>query len=77
MCIVLVAQLCGTVCDPMDCSSPGSSVHGILQATILEWLPVPSLGINVYVYTQMCAKYNYVYIKKYMKSFPSHFPSNT
>ena len=29
---VLVAQLCLTVCDPMDCSLPGSSVHGILQA---------------------------------------------
>ena len=34
--IVLVAQLCLTLCDPMDCSSPGSSVHGIFQATILE-----------------------------------------
>ena len=32
-----VAQSCPTLCDPMDCSSPGSSVHGILQATILEW----------------------------------------
>ena len=29
---VLVAQLCPTLCDPMDCSLPGSSVHGILQA---------------------------------------------
>ena len=34
---VLVAQLCPTFCDPMDCSLPGSSVHGILQARILEW----------------------------------------
>ena len=33
---VKVAQLCLTVCDPMDCSSPGSSVHGILEARILE-----------------------------------------
>ena len=33
---VLVAQLCLTLCDPMDCSPPGSSVHGILQARILE-----------------------------------------
>ena len=30
-------QLCPTLCDPMDCSSPGSSVHGILRARILEW----------------------------------------
>ena len=37
---VLVAQLCLTLCDPMDCSSPGSSVHGILQARILEWVAV-------------------------------------
>ena len=32
-----VAQLCPTLCDPMDCSLPGSSVHGIFQARILEW----------------------------------------
>ena len=31
-----VAQLCLTLCDPMDCSPPGSFVHGILQAGILE-----------------------------------------
>ena len=33
---VLIAQSCLTLCDPMDCSSPGSSVHGILQARTLE-----------------------------------------
>ena len=38
---VLVAQSCPTLCDPMDCDPPGSSVHGILQARILEWLAVP------------------------------------
>ena len=38
---VLVAQLCLTLCDPMDCSLPGSSVHGILQARILEWVAIP------------------------------------
>ena len=32
-----VAQSCPTLCDPMDCSLPGSSVHGIFQAKILEW----------------------------------------
>ena len=32
-----VTQLCLTLCDPMDCSPPASSVHGILQARILEW----------------------------------------
>ena len=32
-----VAQSCLTLCNPMDCSSPGSSVHGIYQARVLEW----------------------------------------
>ena len=39
---VSVAQLCPTLCDPMDCSPPGSSVPGILQARILEWVAMPS-----------------------------------
>ena len=38
---VLVAQLCWTLCNPMDCGPPGSSVHGILHATILEWIAIP------------------------------------
>ena len=37
-----VAQSCPAVCDPMDCSPPGSSVHGILQARILEWAAISS-----------------------------------
>ena len=35
-------QLCPALCDPMNCSLPGSSVHGILQARILEWVAIPS-----------------------------------
>ena len=35
-------QSCPTLCDPIDGSSPGSSVPGILQARTLEWLPFPS-----------------------------------
>ena len=38
----LVAKSCLTLCDPMDCSPPGSSVCGILQARILEWVAIPS-----------------------------------
>ena len=34
-----------TLCDPMDCRPPGSSVHGILQARILEWVAMPSSGV--------------------------------
>ena len=33
-------QSCPTLCNPMDCSPPGSSVHGILQASILEWVAI-------------------------------------
>ena len=35
-------QSCLTLCDPMDCRPPGSSVHGILQARIMEWVAMPS-----------------------------------
>ena len=35
-----VAQSCPTFCDPMDCSLPGSSLHGILQARVLEWVAI-------------------------------------
>ena len=35
-----VAQSCPTLCDPMDCSLPGSSLHGILQTTVLEWVAI-------------------------------------
>ena len=38
---VKVAQLCPTLCSPKDCSLPGSSVRGILQAGILEWVAFP------------------------------------
>ena len=37
-----VAQSCLTLCDTMDCSLPGSSVHGVLQARILEWVTISS-----------------------------------
>ena len=40
-----VSQTCSTLCNPTDCSPPGSSVHGILQARMLEWLPCPPPGI--------------------------------
>ena len=49
---VFIAQSCPTLCDPMDCSPPGSSVHGILQTRILQWIAIffsrdlPNLGIK-------------------------------
>ena len=43
---VLVVQSCSTLCDPMGCSLPGSPVHGILQARMLEWVAV-SFSANI------------------------------
>ena len=39
-CVCSVAQACLTLCDPMDCSPLGSSIHGIFQARILEWVAI-------------------------------------
>ena len=39
--VYLLAQLCPILCSPMDCSPQGSSVHGILQASLLEWVAIP------------------------------------
>ena len=38
ICCYLVTKLCPTLCDPVDCSPPGFSIHGIFQARILEWI---------------------------------------
>ena len=45
---VLITQSCPTLCDPIDCNPPGSFIHGILQARILEWvaIPFPTQGLN-------------------------------
>ena len=40
--LMLCAQKCLHLCDPMDCSLPGSSVHGIFQARVLEWVAISS-----------------------------------
>ena len=42
-------QSCLTLCDPLDCSPPGSSVHGILQARILEWVAISFSNYVLYV----------------------------
>ena len=52
-----VTQLCPTLSDPMDCSLPGSSVHGIFQARVLEWgaiaFSISLLKTAVYVVVQI------------------------
>ena len=50
-----VAQSCPTLSDPMDCSPPGSSIHGIFQARVLEWVAlafIPNIGklSNLFLY---------------------------
>ena len=42
VCMCSVAKLCLTLWNPMDCSLPGSSVHGILRARILKWVAISS-----------------------------------
>ena len=46
---LLVSQSCRTLYDPMDCSPPGSSVHGIFQARILEWFAISFPRAIVYM----------------------------
>ena len=45
-----VAEFCLTASDPMDCSLPGSSIHGIYQARVLEWGAIAFSNINVYMW---------------------------
>ena len=50
-----VAQLCPTLGDPMDCSLPGSSAHGISQAGVLEWGAIAFSIIRLYLHS-ICKK---------------------
>ena len=47
-----VAQSCLTLHDPMDCSLPGSSIHAIFQAKVLEWGAIAFSGGNLYPLTK-------------------------
>ena len=49
---------CLTLCDPMDCSPPGSSVHGILQARILGWVVTPSSRGSSWLRDRTCVSYS-------------------
>ena len=48
-----VAQSCLTLCDPMDCSPPGSSVPAILQARILEWVAILYTVVYIFMYIKL------------------------
>ena len=48
-----VAQSCPTLSDPMDCSLPGSSIHGIFQAKVLEWGAI-AFSSDASIYMLLC-----------------------
>ena len=63
-----VAQSCLTLSDPMDCSPPGSSIHGIFQARVLEWgaiafSPFPSGIFNKYKICEIICIYVHIYVQ--------------
>ena len=67
-----IAQLCPTLHNPMGCSLPGSSVHGILQARVLEWVSIAFSDVAattqlVYMMVQILLCYPFLVI-----SFPHH-----
>ena len=61
-----VAQSCPTLSDPVDCSLPGSSVHGIFQARVLEWGAIAFSGEIIYGGSQILIKVSF-------SKFKNHF----
>ena len=57
VCMFSVLELCLTLCDPMDYSPPGSSVHGVLQARILEWVAIFISKGSSRIRGQICVSY--------------------
>ena len=60
-----VAQSCLTLSDPMDCSLPGSSIRGIFQARVLEWVAIAFSSIHITIYKidnkdLLCSTGNYI-----------------
>ena len=59
-----VAQSCPTLSDPMDCSLPGSSAHGIFQARVLEWVAIALSICMLEVYNIMFHNFKgYIYLE--------------
>ena len=67
-----VAQSCPTLSDPMDCSRPGSSVHGIFQARVLEWgaIAFSAMRVNIGLFKANARRWagNGVYVHLHMKT---------
>ena len=66
-----VAQSCPTLCEPMDCSLPGSFVHGIFQARVLEWGAIAYSAVQFHAFWQV---YNVSIPYYIVKQF--HLPKN-
>ena len=74
-----IAQSCLTLSDPMDCSLPGSSAHGIFQARVLEWGVMEGLYIHIklnhIVIQQKLTHFKAILLHlKYNKIFKNHVP---
>ena len=66
-----------SVCDPMDCSPPGSSVHGILQARILEWVTMPSSRGSSQPRDQTCVSCISCFASRFFTTEPPGKPAHT
>ena len=58
-----VVQSCLTLCNPVDCSLPGSSVHGVFQARILEWFAIPWPDIYTFIRTSSSIPAQFLFLK--------------
>ena len=67
-----VAQLCPTLSDPMDCSLPGSSVHGISQARVLEWGAIAFSVLQAYIINKQIGHTFHSGILSFKKFIISH-----
>ena len=66
----LIAKLCPTLCDPMDCSPPGSGVHGIFWARILEWVAISFFRcVCVFIFFSIMVYHRILFIDLVVYSF--------
>ena len=66
-----ITQSCPTLCDPMDCSLPGSSVHGIFQARVLEWGVIAFSVSPIYSSLKSYRKMYFTKIEEWTKKMKS------
>ena len=59
-----VSQSCPTLCDPVDCSLPGSSIHGIFQARVLEWVAISFSNSNLQIQCNPYKIFNGIFSQK-------------